>query len=53
MPVLFAGLTPSLVGLYQINLQVPAGLPSGNFELVVSQTGVVSNTTVLPVKGGN
>ena len=29
VPVLFAGLTPGLVGLYQINMQVPAGLPWG------------------------
>jgi uncharacterized protein (TIGR03437 family) len=29
-PVLFAGLTPSLVGLYQVNVQVPAAVPAGN-----------------------
>ncbi len=28
-PLLFAGLTPGLVGLYQIDFQVPAGLPAG------------------------
>jgi uncharacterized protein (TIGR03437 family) len=53
VPLLFAGLTPGLVGLYQINIQVPAGLPDGNYELVVSQSGVVSNTTLLPVKKGS
>jgi uncharacterized protein (TIGR03437 family) len=29
-PVLFSGLTPSLVALYQVNIQVPAGVPSGD-----------------------
>ena len=30
VPVLFAGLTPSLVALYQVNVAVPAGLGAGN-----------------------
>jgi uncharacterized protein (TIGR03437 family) len=47
-PIYFAGLTPGLVGLYQINFQVPAGLPAGNITIVVSQNGQVSNQTVLP-----
>jgi hypothetical protein len=49
-PILFAGLTPGLVGLYQINVTLPAGLADGNYEVGVSQSGVVSNTTLLPVK---
>ncbi len=47
-PIAFAGLTPGLVGLYQMNFQVPAGLPAGNLALVVTQSGQVSNQTVLP-----
>jgi uncharacterized protein (TIGR03437 family) len=47
-PIAFAGLTPGLVGLYQMNFQVPAGLPSGNLTLVVNQSGQPSNQTVLP-----
>ena len=47
-PLLFAGLTPGLVGLYQIDFQVPSGLPAGNITIVVSQDGQPSNQTVLP-----
>ncbi len=47
-PIAFAGLTPGLVGLYQMNFQVPAGLPAGNLTLVVNQNGALSNQTVLP-----
>jgi|GEM_PF-782335 len=30
IPVLFAGLAPSLVGVYQISLRIPADLPAGS-----------------------
>ena len=47
--VLFAGLTPGAVGLYQINLRVPANAKSGDLNLVVTQNGVAGNTTQLIV----
>jgi uncharacterized protein (TIGR03437 family) len=47
-PLLFAGLTPGLVGLYQINFQVPASLAAGNITISVTQDGLSSNETVLP-----
>ena len=47
--LLFAGLTPGSVGLYQIDLQVPDVPVDGNLTLTVSQGGVVSNITILPV----
>jgi uncharacterized protein (TIGR03437 family) len=50
LPVLFAGLTPTAVGLYQINFQVPADAPDGDLKLVVSQSGLPGNPTILPVK---
>jgi uncharacterized protein (TIGR03437 family) len=50
VPVLFAGLTPGLVGLYQLNFQIPAGVPAGNLKLVVTQNDSASNITVLPVQ---
>jgi hypothetical protein len=34
--VLFSGLTPGLVGLYQVNIRVPSGLSSGDQSVVVS-----------------
>jgi uncharacterized protein (TIGR03437 family) len=36
--VLFSGLTPDLVGLYQINAQLPADAPS-SFEIIVEAAG--------------
>jgi uncharacterized protein (TIGR03437 family) len=33
--VLFSGLAPGFVGLYQVNLQVPANAPTGNLDLVI------------------
>jgi len=50
IPIGFAGMTPGSVGLYQINFQVPANAPDGDLTLMVSQAGMDSNTTVLPVK---
>jgi uncharacterized protein (TIGR03437 family) len=50
VPIAFAGLTPGYVGLYQINLQVPLVTLDGNLVLTVSQDGVVSNSTILPVR---
>ncbi|MGH9783733.1 MAG: hypothetical protein ACRD88_06065, partial [Terriglobia bacterium] len=44
----FAGLTPSLIGIYQVNFIVPAGL-SGRVPLVLESGGVLSNTVTLPV----
>jgi uncharacterized protein (TIGR03437 family) len=48
--IFFAGLTPGLVGLYQINFQVPESASSGTQELVVEQSGVLSNLTTITIK---
>jgi uncharacterized protein (TIGR03437 family) len=45
----FAGLTPGLVGIYQINFQVPEDAASGDLVLSVQQAGVPANTSLLPV----
>ena len=47
--VQFAGLTPGFVGLYQVNFKVPSNAGTGDLTLVVTQNGVSSNTTRLPV----
>ncbi|HTB18054.1 MAG TPA: hypothetical protein VK708_08045 [Bryobacteraceae bacterium] len=47
--VVFAGLTPDSVGLYQIDFQVPTGAASGDLDVTVTQNGVAANTTKLPV----
>jgi uncharacterized protein (TIGR03437 family) len=43
--VLYAGLVPGEVGVYQINASIPSGVPQGmDIPLVVSQAG--SSTTL-------
>ena len=49
-PILFAGLTPGLVGLYQVNFLVPENAPDGNLELVIDQDSDQSNKSLLQVK---
>lgn len=49
--VLFAGLTPNFVGLYQINVEIPAGTaPDPAVPLVVIQNGVTSNSVTIPIE---
>ena len=48
--VSFSGLAPGFVGLYQINVEVPAGLTAGNQPVVVEVAGASSNSVLLPVQ---
>jgi uncharacterized protein (TIGR03437 family) len=51
VPVGFSGLAPGFVGLYQVNLQIPAGAPSGSaVPMTLSIGGVVSNTVTIAVE---
>ena len=47
--VFFSGLTPGLVGLYQVNFQVPQNVSSGDLMLVVTENGYVANSSLLTV----
>jgi uncharacterized protein (TIGR03437 family) len=48
--VLFAGLTPLYAQLYQVNVQIPNGLPSGNAVLTVSAGGQQSAPVAITVQ---
>jgi uncharacterized protein (TIGR03437 family) len=48
--VLFSGLTPGSVGLYQIDVKLPTDTPSGVQPLVIEQNGVTSQPANLPVQ---
>ncbi|MGC9948267.1 MAG: hypothetical protein ABSF64_18025 [Bryobacteraceae bacterium] len=46
----FSGLAPGYVGLYQVNVLVPAGVASGPaVPVVISIAGTTSNTVTIPV----
>ena len=48
--VLFAGLAPDFVGLYQINIRIPAGAPSGAVDLVLATGTAESPAVKIPVR---
>jgi uncharacterized protein (TIGR03437 family) len=47
---LFAGLAPGFVGLYQLNVPIPAAIQtSGDLPIVVTASGVQGKTVTIPV----
>jgi uncharacterized protein (TIGR03437 family) len=48
--VLFAGLAPGLVGVFQINIQTPAEAPAGSADLVVTINGAPSRPARVSVQ---
>jgi len=48
--IIYAGLAPGFVGLFQINAVVPAAATTGNAPVVVTISGVSSNTVTLAVQ---
>lgn len=48
-PVLFAGLAPTFVGLYQVNIEVPADAPMGEVPLILTSNGVASNPVTISI----
>ncbi len=52
--VVFSGLTPGLVGLYQINVLVPASAPIGSaVPVAISVNGAPSNVVTMAVRAPN
>ncbi|HYO82159.1 MAG TPA: S8 family serine peptidase, partial [Bryobacteraceae bacterium] len=49
-PVLFSGLAPGFVGLYQINVVVPEDVPAGLHPVVVTADGNASRPSTLVVR---
>jgi uncharacterized protein (TIGR03437 family) len=50
--VLFSGLAPGYVGLYQVNAAVPSGAPGGAaVPVIMSMPGATSNTVTIAVEG--
>jgi len=47
--VVYSGLAPGFVGLYQVNVQVPMGAPSGTQPVQIIMSGVPSNTVSVAV----
>jgi uncharacterized protein (TIGR03437 family) len=48
--VIFSGLAPGYVGLYQVNALVPAGVAAGSaVPVVISMGGASSNTVTIAV----
>jgi uncharacterized protein (TIGR03437 family) len=48
--VLFSGLGPGFVGLYQVNFTLPSDLPAGNLNVQIFSTYSNSGIAVLPVQ---
>ena len=46
----FSGLAPGFTGLYQVNVQVPAGLPSGTLPLSIASGNTYSNEVKIAVQ---
>jgi len=48
--VLFSGLAPGFVGLYQVNFRLPGDLPAGNLDIQVETPYANSRIATLPVR---
>jgi uncharacterized protein (TIGR03437 family) len=46
----FSGLAPEFVGLYQVNVQIPIGVPAGNQPVQITINEVTSNTALVAVR---
>jgi uncharacterized protein (TIGR03437 family) len=46
----YLGLTSGFIGLYQLNVQVPAGLPSGDHTLTITVNGKASSSALVTLQ---
>ncbi|HUJ51850.1 MAG TPA: hypothetical protein VLW25_16695, partial [Bryobacteraceae bacterium] len=46
----FAGLTPGLVGLYQVNVTIPSGLPKGDVPIFFTVAGEASDQELIALQ---
>jgi uncharacterized protein (TIGR03437 family) len=49
-PVSYAGLAPGFAGLYQVNVQIPAGTPSGVQTIQLSAGGAMGNAVTVAIR---
>lgn len=50
VPVLFAGLAPHMPGIFQVNVQLPADFPSGNWYAILFVNGRPSQIVKIPIR---
>jgi len=51
LPVVYSGLTPGSIGLYQLNVQLPADMPPGLFQtLEIRQGGMTANPVAIAIR---
>ncbi len=48
-PVLFSGLTPGLIPLWQLDITVPSGLAAGSYPMIVTINGQTSNAATVSI----
>ena len=48
--VLFSGLAPGYSGLYQVNIELPTGLDTGRYTLVIRAAGFTSNEVFVDIE---
>jgi uncharacterized protein (TIGR03437 family) len=47
---LYAGLSPGSVGLYQVNVTIPPGVPKGNVDVTIQFADSISNIVQIAVQ---
>jgi len=47
---LYAGLSPGSVGLYQVNVTIPAGVPKGNVDIRIQFADSISNAVQIAIQ---